>query len=139
MAELKTQRTRASVAQFLAGVADEQRRADSKRLAKLLRSATGETARMWGPAIVGYGSHTLRYASGRTLDWMLVGFSPRKQALVLYISGLSKLGDLLAGLGPHKRSGGGCLYVKRLADLDEKVLVALVKRSVANLRKAARD
>ena len=137
MAEPKTRLTGASVAKFLGDVADEQRRADAKRLAKLLRTATGETARMWGDAIVGYGSCTLRYASGKTLDWPALAFSPRKQGLVVYITGLRKHKDLLAKLGPHKATGV-CLHLKRLSDVDEKVLLALVKRSVNEVRKAKR-
>ncbi|MEQ1834390.1 MAG: DUF1801 domain-containing protein [Candidatus Eisenbacteria bacterium] len=137
MAEIKTRPTGASVAKFLGDVADEQRRADAKKLAKLLRTATGETARMWGDAIVGYGTYTLRYASGKTLDWPLLAFSPRKQSLTLYVTGLRKYKDLLAKLGPHKASGV-CLHLKRLADVDEKVLVTLAKRSFTEERKKAK-
>ncbi len=134
MADIKTRPTGASVAKFLGEVADEQRRADAKKLAKLLRAATGQTARMWGDAIVGYGTYTLRYASGKTLDWPMLAFSPRKQSLTLYVTGLRQYKDLLAKLGPHKASGV-CLHLKRLADVDEKVLVALAKRSFTEVRK----
>lgn len=137
MAEPKTRLTGASVAKFLAAIPDEERRADARKLAKLLRVVTGETARMWGDAIVGYGSYTLRYASGKTLDWPALDFSPRKQGLVVYVTGLRKHKDLLARLGPHKASGV-CLHLKRLSDVDEKVLLALVKRSVTAVRKAKR-
>lgn len=138
MAEIKSRPTGASVAKFLGAIADEQHRADAKKLAKLLRIATGETARMWGDAIIGYGRYTLRYASGKTLDWPLLAFSPRKQSLTVYITGLRKHKDLLAQLGPHK-AGGVCLHLKRLSDVDEKVLLALVKRSVTEAKKAKRD
>ncbi len=138
MAEIKTRPTGESVAAFLSAVANEQRRADGKTLAKLLRTATGETARMWGPTIVGYGSRTLHYASGKTLDWPLLAFSPRKQNLVLYISGLGRHKDLLAKLGPHKASGV-CLHLKRLADANERVLLTLMKRSLTESRKTKRS
>ena len=138
MAEIKTRLTGASVRAFLSTIANEARRADGKKLAKLLRTATGETARMWGPAIVGYGSRTLRYASGKTLDWPVVAFSPRKQSLVLYITGLRRHKDVLAKLGPHKASGG-CLHLKRLADANEKVLLTLVKRSLTESSKTKRS
>ena len=138
MAEPKTRPTGASVAKFLTDIADKERGADARKLAKLLRTVTGETARMWGDAIVGYGSYTLRYANGKTLDWPALAFSPRKQGLVVYVTGLRKQKDLLARLGPHKASGV-CLHLKRLSDVDEKVLIALVKRSVTDVRKAKRS
>ncbi len=138
MAEIKTRPTGGSVAAFLSAVANEQRRADGRKLAKLLRTASGETARMWGPAIIGYGSRTLRSASGKTLDWPVLAFSPRKQSLVLYITGLRSHKDLLAKLGPHKATGV-CLHLKRLADADEKVLLTLVKRSLTESAKTRRN
>ena len=129
MAENKTQRTDASVADFLAAIPDPDRRRDAKALATLIRKATGEKPAMWGSSIVGYGDTTYQGSSGRTVDWFFVGFSPRKAALVLYLmGGLQKNADLLAKLGPHK-VGGGCLYIPRFDEIDATVLTRLVQRS----------
>jgi hypothetical protein len=134
MAELKTRPTGASVAAFLAAIEDDDRRKDCRALDAIMRRATGDKPRMWGPSIVGYGSTTVRYADGRELDWPVVGFSPRKQALTVYImGGLTQHAALLARLGKHKRSAGGCIYVKHLADVDAGVLEALCERAHANL------
>ena len=135
MAENKTQRTTASVVAFLAAIADPHRQRDAKALAALIRKATGETPAMWGSSIVGYGQMTYQGRSGRTGEWFPVGFSPRKAALVLYLmGGLSANARLLAELGPHK-VGGGCLYLRRLDEIDAKVLSRLVKLShKGNLR-----
>ena len=90
---------------------------------------------MWGPAIVGFGSQTLKYESGRELDWMLTGFSPRKANLTLYImDGFSKYDDLMARLGKHT-TGKSCLYIKKLSDIDESVLEELITESLKNIRK----
>lgn len=132
----KTQETKASVPQYFAAIADTERRADCKAVAKLMTAVTKAPPRMWGTAIVGFGKHQLVYASGRTLDWPLVAFSPRKSALTLYITGATKRHpDLLKQLGPHK-VGGGCIYIKRLADVDQKVLKQLITLSVKELKKA---
>ena len=129
MTENKTQRTTASVAGFLAAIADPQRRRDAKALAALMRKATGERPAMWGASIIGYGQATYRGRSGRTVDWFPVGFSPRKAALVVYLmGGLKANTSLLTELGPHK-IGGGCLYLRRLEQIDTKVLARLIKRS----------
>jgi hypothetical protein len=126
MAENKTQRTQASVADFLAAIEDETRRKDAQALDRLMREVTGEKPAMWGPAIVGYGRRTLTYDSGRTLNWMRVGFSPRKAALALYLTGdIAAHADLTAKLGKHG-TGKGCLYIKKLADVDPAVLRRLV-------------
>ena len=127
MAENKTQRTKASVAAFLAAIPDPRRRRDAKALAAVIRKATGERPAMWGSSIVGYGQMTYPGSNGRTVDWFPVGFSPRKAALVLYLlGGLKANGDLLAALGPHK-VGGGCLYLPRLEEIDTKVLTRLIR------------
>jgi hypothetical protein len=137
-AELKTKETGASVEEFLNGVVDERQRADAFRVLEIFKKATGEEPKMWGPAIIGFGSRVLKYASGRELDWMLTGFSPRKGTLTLYVvNGLAKYGDQMAKLGKHK-TGKGCLYIKRLSDIDEKVLANLIKDSVKHMR-AAKD
>jgi hypothetical protein len=134
MAELKTRKTKASVAAFLAKIADEGRRKDCKTLVRIKKKATGAKPEMWGPSVVGCGSYHYKYESGREGDWFLAGFSPRKQDLTLYImSGFSAYGGLLAKLGKHK-NGKACLYLKRLADVDLAVLEELVSRSVEYLK-----
>jgi hypothetical protein len=121
----------ASPAAFLAAVPDEARRADAQRLCAWLEEWTGEPPVMWGAAIVGFGAYHYRYASGHEGDAPLVGFAPRKASLVLYL--LGGFGDrdaeLLAQLGPHK-TGKGCLYVKRLDDVDRDALHGLVERTL---------
>ncbi len=135
MAELKTQPTRASVAAFLAAVGDEERRKDCRTLVRLMKEATGAPAKMWGPSIVGFGSYHYVYDSGREGDWLLVGFSPRKQDLTLYImAGFDRYDELMAKLGRYK-TGKSCLYLKRLADVDLKVLKALIAASVRHMKK----
>ncbi|MFG1660990.1 DUF1801 domain-containing protein [Micromonospora chersina] len=123
--------TDASVDDFLAAVPDDRRRADAERLCALLCEVTGEPPVMWGPSIVGFGSYRYTYGSGRTGDWPLVGFSPRKQQLVVYLVGgyEERYPSVLARLGPHK-TGKGCLYLKRLDDVDESALRELVDRTV---------
>ena len=129
MAENKTQRTNASVADFLATIPDAERRRDAKALDALLRKATGEKPAMWGTSIVGYGDATYEGSGGRKVDWFPVGFSPRKAALVLYLmGGLKAHANLLADLGRHK-VGGGCLYLPHLEDVDTEVLTRLIKLS----------
>jgi hypothetical protein len=133
MAENKTQETDQSVQTFLEGVEDERKRADSFALVQLIQGVTGELPRMWGSAIVGFGKYHYRYESGREGESMLVGFSPRKQNLTLYVAGLDELGDLLGRLGKHK-TGKGCLYINRLADVDTSVLRELVQCSYEQRR-----
>jgi len=130
MAELKTQVNDASVEAFLNTVPDEKKRADALRLMQIMREATGEEPQMWGSSIVGYGSYHYKYASGRQGDWMLTGFSPRKTSLTVYITpGLERYEALLARLGKFT-TGKGCLYLKRLSDVDEATLRELVRESV---------
>ena len=134
MAENKTKPTKLSVPAFISALADPARRADAKALVKLMQSATGEKPRMWGPSIIGFGSYHYRYDSGREGDMPLIGFSPRKAATVLYnITGASDSKALLAKLGKHT-TGKGCLYIKRLADVDQAVLEAMAVKSVAAMR-----
>jgi hypothetical protein len=129
MAENKTQRTKASVPDFLAAIPDPQRRKDAKALAALMRQATGEKGAMWGTAIVGYGDCTYEGSGGRMVDWFPVGFSPRKAALVVYLmGGLKADADLLPKLGRHK-VGGGCLYLDRFDEVDLQVLTRLIQLS----------
>ena len=138
MAEPKTRITDASVADFLQGVDDEQKRADCFELVDLMSDVTGEEPKMWGDAIVGFGTYHYKYASGREGDWMQVGFSPRKQSLTLYImSGFSRYDELMKGLGKFK-TGKSCLYVKRLSDVDRDVLRELIAQSVEHVKKTGR-
>ena len=119
---------------FVAAIADERQRADSERLIALMSRVTGEPATIWGPSIIGFGSYHYRYASGRQGDAPLVGFSPRRSALTLYGSaGDDVRADLLARLGPHK-VGKGCVYLKRLSDVDEQALVELIRAGAAFTR-----
>jgi hypothetical protein len=134
MAENKTRPTRASVTAFMAAIHDPGMRADAKKVAAMMRRATGKRARMWGPSIVGYGSYHYRYESGREGDFMITGFSPRKQALTIYIMpGFSRFPDLMSKLGKYK-TGKSCLYIRRLADVDETVLERLIEESVSYMR-----
>ncbi len=127
MAELKTQRNNASVADFLASVADPARRADTQALCALITEATGEQPAMWGTSIVGFGTYDYHYGSGRRGTWPAVGLSPRKQNLTVYISaGFDGYAELLARLGRHS-TGKSCLYLPRLSDVDLDVLRELVR------------
>jgi len=130
MAELKTKVTDESVAGFLAKVEDPTRRADCEAVRAMMQRATGCAPRMWGASIVGFGKYAYTYASGRTGEWMLTGFSPRKNDLTLYIMpGFTRYDALMARLGKHK-TGKSCLYLKRLADVDTAVLEELITASV---------
>ena len=131
MAGNKTKATEVSVSVFIDGLKDEARRADAAALVKLMQSATGEKPKMWGPSIVGFGSYHYKYESGREGDMPVVAFSPRKPAIVLY--GLRGSSDetQLAKLGKHT-TGKGCVYVKKLADVDLKILESLVVKAVAS-------
>ena len=134
MADNKTKPTKVSVAGCIDALTDETKRADAKALVKLMQGATGEKPKMWGPSIIGFGSAHYTYESGREGDWPLAAFSPRKTAHVLYgMTGFSEAGALLAKLGKHTL-GGGCLYIKKLADVDQKVLAELVVKAVAAKR-----
>jgi hypothetical protein len=134
MAENKTKPTEVSVAVFLEAIADPARRADSTALIKLLQEVTGDEPKMWGPSIIGFDSYHYTYESGREGDTPIVGFSPRKAAIVLY--GAMRAGDseaLLVNLGKHT-TGKGCLYIKKLADVDARVLSNLLVQSMAATR-----
>lgn len=134
MAENKTQPTKVSVAAYIATLSDEAKRADAKALVKIMHAASGEKPKMWGPSIIGFGSHHYQYESGREGDMPIIAFSPRKAAIVLYIaSRLSGSAALLARLGKHSM-GKGCLYIKKLADVDERVLNELVGKAAAALK-----
>ena len=127
MSQNKTQKTKASVAQFLNAVEDRQQRADSKAIDKMMKAVVGRKGAMWGESIVGFGDIELKYASGRELDWFKIGYSPRKGKMSLYLWSTSpKLDKLLAKLGKHKRSKG-CLYINKLADVDVGVLQTILE------------
>ena len=128
--ELKTKVNDTSVEGFLNSVTDEQKREDCFEILRLMEQVTKEEPKMWGSSIVGFGSYHYKGASGREGDWLLTGFSPRKENLTLYIMGGFDLHqDLLKKLGKHKTSGG-CLYIKKLDDVDKEVLKELVAESV---------
>ena len=131
--EPKTRPTDASVDDFLAEV-DEKRRDDCALIRKMMTEATVEPAVMWGPSIIGFDSYVYNYASGKPLEWPLIGFSPRKNDLTLYLSPSAPgYDDLLAKLGKHKTSKA-CLYIKRLSDIDTDVLRELIDISVVHSR-----
>lgn len=125
----RTRPTDADVAAFLDAVPDERRRDDARAVLDLMRTVSGAEPRMWGPSMVGFGRQPYRTADGKEHEWFAVGLAPRKAALTLY--GLTYYGsntDLLERLGPHT-TGKGCLYVKRLEDVDREVLTELVRRA----------
>lgn len=135
MAELKTNKNNASVTQFLNSIEDKQKRSDCRAVAKMMRDATGNRARMWGSSIVGYGKYDYKYASGQAGRFMLTGFSPRARNLTIYIMpGFSKYDKLLKKLGKHK-TGKSCLYIGRLADVDREVLAELIDDSVRFMKR----
>ena len=132
--EVKTKVNEASVEGFLNSVADEQVRKDCFEILKMMKQVTKEEPKMWGASIVGFGSYHYKGASGREGDWMLIGFSPRKQNLTLYLNhGFEVHKDLLKKLGKYK-TGMGCLYIKNLDDVDKKVLKELVTESVKRMK-----
>lgn len=136
MAELKTKKTTASVAQFVASIANEKRRADTREALKLMEKATGLKPRMWGSSIIGFGSYY--YESTRSSqkgEWPLTGLSPRSQNLTIYIMpGFDAYASLLQKLGPHTKSKS-CLYIKDFSTIHKPSLTLLVKKSVAAMKK----
>ena len=137
MAELKTKKTKESVTAFLAGVKDEGRRKDSLAMLAILKKITKETPKMWGPSIVGFGDYRYKYASGREGVYFLIGFSPRKEALTLYlISGFAPFPDLMKKLGKCK-TGNGCLYIRSLEDVHMPTLRKLIAGALALNKKRA--
>ncbi len=130
MAELKTKLNDASVEAFLNGVADERKRGDAFALLAMMQEITQAEPKMWGDSIVGFGSYHYKYSSGREGDWFITGFSPRKQNLTLYfMPGFEQQGDLLAKLGKYT-TGVGCLYIKRLDDVDLLTLRQMIERAI---------
>ena len=134
MAEIKTKATAVSVKEFIESVEDEQKRKDSFVLVDMMKKITKEEPKMWGPSIIGFGKYEYRYESGHGGEMCVVGFSPRKAAITIYIlMGFEKTPELLKKLGKHKVSKA-CLYIKRLFDIDLKVLEELVKMSVKEIK-----
>lgn len=135
MTDIKTKVNDASVEEFIANLADGQKREDSFRLLELFSTATGEQPKMWGSSIVGFGQyHYKSERSSQEADWMLIGFSPRKQNLTLYImNGFEDYQLLLGELGKHKTSKS-CLYINRLSDVDVDVLAEIIQRSYADMK-----
>ena len=134
MSENKTKQTQASVAKYFAGIQDDTRRRDCEALSRLMTKVTKEKPRMWGTSIVGFGIHHYKYESGREGEICLVGFSSRKSDINVY--GVSSSPDhaaLLSQLGKHK-TGKGCLYIRKMSDVDQKVLERLIAGSVAEKR-----
>ena len=128
MAELKTKVTKASVEKFREGIKDEQKRQDCYELLKMMKKATKSEPKMWGASIIGFGDHHYVYESGRELDWFITGFSPRVQNLTLYMTGGFD-SEAMKKLGKYK-TGKGCLYIKKLEDVDSKALNDLITKSV---------
>lgn len=134
MAKLKTAPNDLSVTEFLQTVPDASKRADAIQLLQIMGHITQEEPVMWGTSIIGFGTYQHLYTGGRTGEWFLTGFSPRKQYMSVYLmGGLGQFEDLLPLLGPHK-TGKGCLYFKRLSDLNEDVFKQMVIRGVDNLQ-----
>ncbi len=134
MAKLKTKPTKIKVSSFLDKVEDEKKRKDCRELVALMRSVSGINPKMWGSAIVGFGSYHYKYNSGREGDWMVTGFSPRKQNISIYIMpGFSDYGAMMNKLGKYT-TGKSCLYVKELDDIDRGILRKLVEKSVADMK-----
>lgn len=131
MAELKTRKNAASVEEFIAAVENDTRREDAKAVLKLMQKVTGKKPRMWGSNIVGFDEYHYRYASGHEGDMCVIGFSPRAAALTLYVlADFDEKQELLQKLGKHK-TGKGCLYINKLADVDVKVLETIIRTTYA--------
>ena len=138
MAEPKTRPTRQSVVSFLRSVPDEGRRRDGRTLVQVMRLITKREPKMWGASIVGFGTYTYRYANGRELDWPLLGFSPRKQNLTIYLmTGFEGAGGLLRALGKHTHTKS-CLYLRSLDDVHLPTLKKLLRASVRQTLSSAR-
>lgn len=130
MTELKTKPNDKDVLEFLNSVENQRRREDSLEMLKIMQEVTQEEPIMWGDSIVGFGSYHYKYKSGREADWLVTGFSPRKQALTVYVmDGFDKYEELLKNLGKHK-TGKSCLYINKLEDIDISILQELIKESM---------
>ena len=135
MAELKTKINNASVEKFLNSIKEEQKRKDAFAILEIMKQVTGEEPKMWGSSIIGFGQYHYKYASGQEGDWPITGFSPRKLNMTFYFcGGLHLLRDTIKGLGKFK-TGKGCLYFKKLEDIDIRVLKQMMKQNNKNLKK----
>ncbi len=135
MAEQKTKPTDQPVESFLDNVTDEKVRADCYAIIRLMKKVTGLQPTMWGPAIIGFGNYHYKYASGHEGDCCITGFSPRKQQITLYVlAGFPGQSDLLKKLGKHK-AGKGCLYIKKLEDVNPEILESLIRQTVDFMKK----
>ncbi|MEX0930900.1 MAG: DUF1801 domain-containing protein [Candidatus Paceibacterota bacterium] len=133
--ELKTKQTKDSVAGFIQAIEDSEKRTDPKKLVALFKKVTGKSAVMWGSSIIGFDSYSYTRSNGDIGEYLATGFSPRKNALTIYIMpGYNDYNKLLKKLGPHKL-GKSCLYIKRLADIDIKILETLIKTGLKDLKK----
>jgi hypothetical protein len=133
--ELKTKKNKKSVTAFVKGIEDTEKRKDAQELLKLFREVTGKRPVMWGDSIIGYDSYHYKYASGQEGDWMMTGFSPRKQNLSIYIvPGFDNQTSLLEKLGPHKTSVS-CLYIKRLSDVHLPTLKKIIAKGYKEMKK----
>lgn len=129
MSERKTVASKASVKEFISSVKNAQRRADAMQVSKMMAKASGKRAKMWGPSIVGFGEHRYKHANGKDVSICKIGFSPRAQALTFYLGNFPERKNLLKKLGKHKMSGGGCLYINKLDDVDTEVLQEMMARA----------
>lgn len=137
LAVLKTKENNASVEGFIEAIPDEAKRKDASAILDMMKKVTGENPKMWGSSIIGFGNYIYESPkTGRSGEWFMSGFSPRKQNLTIYmIHGIAAYGDLLKKLGKYKMSGGSCLYINKLADIDTKVLKELVSQSFKEMKK----
>jgi Domain of unknown function (DU1801) len=137
MAEQKTKPTLASIDDFVKAIDDPKRREDCLALIAIMKKTTKCEPKMWGASIVGFGDHHYRYASGHEGDTFILGFSPRKDAIAVYLcAGLDRFREILDQLGKHK-TGKGCLYIRRLEDVNQSVLATLLKKAATDLPSAA--
>jgi hypothetical protein len=133
MAKNKTTETQNSVADFLTTVKDEKKRKDCSAIIDIIAEHTGLEPKMWGTSIIGFGTYHYKYESGREGDAPLAGLSPRANAITLYLSNVKEKEDLLKKLGKHK-TGGGCIYIQKLEDIDKAILTKMVDNSIKHLR-----
>jgi hypothetical protein len=132
LADIKTKQTSASVEDFINSVEGEQKRKDSLIILEMMKKATGEEPKMWGGSIIGFGNKRYKSpASGREVDWFLIGLSPRKANLTVYFINMKEHSEALKKLGKHK-TGGGCLYINKLDDIDMKILKGMIEASLKN-------
>ena len=130
VAEIKTKQTESSVDDFISKVENEQKRKDSYALLNLMEKASNEKPKMWGSSIIGFGNKRYKSpSSGREVDWFKIGFSPRKANLTVYLIDLQQHADALKKLGKHK-TGGGCIYINKLSDIDIKVLEKMIHEAL---------